>query len=160
MPVDYEFLIAWCCLGFSLIYLGIQCFRLLWPVWSMKLDRNHRATHERFAKNTIGLTEKSVETAVTSQACFNRLFKDEDLTSDEKLAKKKLQFWMFFTAGTVALLYFVRFYPGIPPEASNYALDAVIIALGTVFGALADYRISRSAEYVAQALEAQTSKAD
>lgn len=143
MSPETEFFSAIFCFGFAIVFFVLQTLRLMFPVWAWKFEKNGREAMAAL-KASATYTAKSLTAANPSQACFARLVKAEDLTVDEKMFKRNLQFKLFLAAAAGVLVYWVRFAPELPDQADSYATDVLLIALGLAFQALANYRIYRT----------------
>lgn len=155
MSESAELLAALFCFGFALFYLLVQVLRLLFPVWAWRFERDCDQARAVLAAGQTDLTARRIAHLVPSQACFARLIKADNLTLEERPYKRKLLQKMFLAAAVTAFLYYVRFEPNLPEVADSFVTDMLIIALGMVFSALADYRIFRARRLVTDAVQTQ-----
>ncbi len=153
MTTEYDQLLNAVCFLLSLLYLALQCGRLMKPLWAMRFEGKLSELQRLMAQSGLHFTEKELRCAVPAEAAINGLLFRAMTDARELDCRRAFRRALaLFAAAIVLTAGLGLFYAGVPLAAS-YASDLVLLALATVIAACARYRVLRILYFVAEKMD-------
>ena len=147
-------LAALICFALATLYTAFQLARLIFPIWGWRWEKNAVESADLLARALPHVTRRQLAESAPAQTCFNRLMQEKAVTDQERPFQVRFRRRILLAVICAGILAYVRFTGKYPMEAPLLALDAVLVAVGMMFGELARYRIWRTQLHAAQMLAA------
>ncbi len=150
MTPETGLLAAGLCFLLAVLYTAFQLLRLIFPVWAWRWEKNALALSELLSRASAWASARQIAESAPAQTCFNRLMQEKEVTSEERPFQVRFRRRILLAVICAGLLAYLRFTGKFPPEAPLLAADAVLVAVGMMFGELARYRIWKTQVHAAQ----------
>ncbi len=143
------------CFLLALFYLALQCGRLMKPFWAMRFEGKLAELRRLMAQSGLAFTEKDLRRAVPAEAAINGLLFRSMTDARELDCRRAFRRALALFAAAILLTAGLGVFYSDLPMAASYASDLVLLALATVIGACARYRVLRILYFVAERMDAK-----